>query len=79
MSKRTISLSEEGLLPEAVKQYPCLHGKSLKSCKEKDTTANAWEAVASKLDFIENGELKFYFGIFINKLRALFKCVALEE
>ena len=55
MSRKIIKTAEEEMLSAAVQEFPCLCDKSLKSYKEKDTNANAWEAVASKLDFVENG------------------------
>ena len=52
----SLLLHQEELLAEKVKQYPCLFDKSKKAYKERDVVKNAWEAVASSLEFVENGE-----------------------
>ena len=43
-----LTLQEEGILCEKVKQYPVLFNKQLKRYKEKDVT-NAWNPVAKKI------------------------------
>ena len=47
---------------EEVRNYPCIYDKSKKSYKEKDVVKNAWENVALKLDFLQDGEN--FFDIF---------------
>ena len=51
-----ISLQEEEMLAEKVKQYPVLYDKQCKRYNEKDAVANAWSAVAQELVFVENSE-----------------------
>ena len=52
---RKLSSEEKEILAVQVKKYPCLFDKTDKGYKEKDCVANAWEAVASSVEFIENG------------------------
>ena len=56
--RRTLTLLEEEILSEKVKQYPILYDKSHKGHKghkEKDAIANCWSAISNELEFIENG------------------------
>ena len=51
-----LTLGEDELLAVAVQKYPCLYDKSHRSHKEKIIVQNIWEAVAHKLDLVEDGE-----------------------
>ena len=51
----TLCLWEEEMLPEKENDFPVLHDKRVKGFKEKDVVQNAWEWVAERLDFAENG------------------------
>lgn len=53
-----LCLADEERLSEVIKNFPCLFDKSAKGYKEKDVTANAWESVASKLEFITDGKFQ---------------------
>ena len=55
-SNKNLTLQEEELLSEEVRNYPCIYDKSKKPYKKKDVVKNAWENVALKLDFLEDGE-----------------------
>ena len=48
-----LSLTNEELLAENIRKYPCLYDKSDKGYKERDLFANAWEKVVGELDFLE--------------------------
>ena len=53
-SYTSLTLSEGELLAAAVREYPCLYDKNHRSHKEKSVVQNVWEAVADKLDFIDD-------------------------
>ena len=44
-----LTLQEEGILFEKVKQYPLLFDKQLKGYREKGLVTNAWNAVAKAI------------------------------
>ena len=56
-----LALGEEERLSENVKMFPCLYDKTKKGYKEKDAVQNAWNAVAESLDFVEDGNLFFFY------------------
>ena len=45
-----LTLQEEGILFEKVKQYPVLFDKQLKGYREKNLVTNAWNAVAKEIE-----------------------------
>ena len=45
-----LTLQEQGILCEKVKQYPVLFDKQLKGCREKDVVTNTWNAVAKEIE-----------------------------
>ena len=53
----SLTIKEEEILGEKVKEYPALYDKTAKGYKEKDVVENAWRKVAESLDFAENGRL----------------------
>ena len=53
-----ISLNDEEILAETVKQYSVLYHKESKGYKEKDAVGNGWAAVANELAFVQNGKDK---------------------
>ena len=53
----SLSLQEEEILSEKVKQFPVLYDKTVKGYKEKDVVKNAWNKVAESLDFVENSKI----------------------
>ena len=55
----SLLLVEEELLSEEVRCFPCIFDKADKAYKERDTVRNAWDEVAKKLDFLENGKICF--------------------
>ena len=52
-----LSLKEEEMLAEKVKHFPVLYDKQVKGYKERDVVTNAWDTVASDLEFVENGKI----------------------
>ena len=52
-----LSLKEEEMLAEKVKHFPVLYDKQVKGYKERDVVTNAWNTVASDLEFVENGKI----------------------
>ena len=50
-------LKEEEMLAEKVKHFPVLYDKQVKGYKERDVVTNAWDTVASDLEFVENGKI----------------------
>ena len=52
-----VSLQQEELLANAIFAFPCLYDKTTKGHKERDVLINAWNSVAEKLDFVEDGKL----------------------
>ena len=53
----SLSLQEEEILSEKVKQFPVLYDKTVKGYKKKDVVKNAWNKVAESLDFVENSKI----------------------
>ena len=45
------------MLPEKVKHFPVLYDKQVKGYMERDVVTNAWDTVASDLEFVENGKI----------------------
>ena len=45
-----LTLQEQGILCEKVKQYPVLFDKQLKGYREKDVVTNTWNAVAKEIE-----------------------------
>ena len=45
-----LTLQEEGMLCEEVKEYPVLFDKQLKGYREKDMVTNAWNAVSKEIE-----------------------------
>ena len=62
-----LSLKEEEMLAEKVKHFPVLYNKQVKGCKERDVVTNAWDTVASDLEFVENGRT-IYFAFLVKAL-----------
>ena len=60
--KKSITLLQEENLAEYVKKYPCLFDKTDKGFKEKDVVNNAWDEIATNLDFVENGKFILTFS-----------------
>ena len=52
-----LSLKEEEMLAETVKHFPVLYDKQVKGYKDRDVVTNAWDTVASDLEFVENGQI----------------------
>ena len=50
-----LSLQEEELLAEEVRNYPCLYDKRKKSYHDSDVVRNAWNKVAENLQVFESG------------------------
>ena len=61
----SLTLQEEEILSEKVKQFPVLYDKTVKGYKEKDVLKNAWDKVAESLDFVENSKNILYTYLFI--------------
>ena len=53
---KQVSLQEEDMLLEKVKEFPVLQRKTDGGYKERNVVRNAWEAVEEDLDFVENGK-----------------------
>ena len=45
-----LTLQEQGILCEKVKQYPIQFDKQIKGYTEKDVMTNAWNAVAKEIE-----------------------------
>ena len=45
-----LTLQEEGMLCEKLKQFPILFDKQLKGYREKHVVTNAWNAVAKEIE-----------------------------
>ena len=45
-----LTLQEQGILCEKVKQYPIRFDKQIKGYREKDVMTNAWNAVAKEIE-----------------------------
>ena len=52
--KKSLSIQEEEILMEQLRNCLCLYSKSKISCNERGINRNAWSEVAEKLDFIQN-------------------------
>ena len=55
----TLSLQQEAQLADEVRLFPCLYDKTEKGYKEADVVADAWDRIAEKLDFIEDGKVLY--------------------
>ena len=62
--KKSLTLLEEEILCEKVREFPIIYDKAQKGHKEKDAVTNCWNAMAKDLDFTENGRCNFL-GFFI--------------
>ena len=60
----TFDIREEEL-SETVKSFPVLYDKSNKGFKEKHAVKNAWDGVATALQFMQT-DTDFYFNPFIS-------------
>ena len=65
MDEVSLDISREEELQETDRSSPGSQNKSHKGFKEKDVVKNAWDAVATKLEFIQTGNY-FYFKPFIS-------------
>ena len=45
-----LTLQEEGMLCEKVKQYPVLSDEQLEGYREKDAVTNSWNAMAKEIE-----------------------------
>ena len=45
-----LTLQEEGMLCEKVKQYPVLFDEQLEGYREKDAVTNSWNAMAKEIE-----------------------------
>ena len=52
------SLRKDGELAQQVRTFQVLYDKAEKGYKERGVEQNAWNEVASNLEFVENGENK---------------------
>ena len=64
MEKVSFDISREEELSETVRNFPLLYGKSHKGFKETDAVKNAWNGVATALEFNQTGNY-FYVAPFI--------------
>ena len=57
LEKRNMALTikQEEILAEKVKEFPILYDKTAKGFKERGAVNNAWGKVADYLDFAEDG------------------------
>ena len=55
MENKLSKVQEENLC-ELVRQYPVIFDKSHKGYKEKEVEENAWQEIASALDFLSIGK-----------------------
>ena len=62
MEKFSLEISREEELSETVRSFPVLNHKSHKGFKQKDASKNAWDGVATVLEFIQTGNY-FSFGL----------------
>ena len=62
-----LSLKVEEMLAEKVEHFPVMYDKNVKGYKERDVVTNAWDAVASDLEFLENGKI-IYFAFLVKAL-----------
>ena len=56
----SLTLEQEEKLAEEVRLFPCLYDKTEKGYKDADILMDAWNAIAAKLDFIEDGKFLCY-------------------
>ena len=52
--KKSLSIQDQEMLMEQIRNYPCLYNKSKMSYKERDVNRNAWSKVVKKFDFKQN-------------------------
>ena len=64
MEKVSFDISREEELSETVRNFLLLYGKSHKGFKETDAVKNAWNGVATALEFNQTGNY-FYVAPFI--------------
>ena len=66
MPVRNLSIVEEELLSEKVRNYPVLYDKSHQGYKQKVSVENSWKEVADALEFLEDGKSKSktYYSIY---------------
>ena len=62
-----LSLKAEEILAEKVEHFPVMYDKQVKGYKERGVVTNAWDTVASDLEFVENGKI-IYFGFLVKAL-----------
>ena len=51
-----LSIVQKENLCELVRQYPVIYDKSYKGYKEKNVEENAWQEIASALDFLSSSK-----------------------
>ena len=52
--KKSLSIEDQEIIMEQIRNYPCLYNKSKMSYKERDVNRNAWSKVVKKFDFKQN-------------------------
>ena len=52
--KKSLSIQDQEIIMEQIRNYPCLYNKSKMSYKERDVNRNAWSKVVKKFDFKQN-------------------------
>ena len=62
-----LSLKAEEILAEKVEHFPVVYDKQVKGYKERGVVTNAWDTVASDLEFVENGKI-IYFAFLVKAL-----------
>ena len=55
------------MLAEKVEHFPVMYDKHVKGYKERGVVTNAWDTVASDLEFVENGKI-IYFAFLVKAL-----------
>ena len=65
--QKKLTIEQEENLAFEVKKFPCLFDKTKKGYKEKDCVANAWNEVASSLEFAENGKFIYTYALILHK------------
>ena len=60
---KQLSLPEEEILTEKVKEFPVLYGKTDGGHKKTDVLRNIWKAVVEDLDLAENGKFCLTFNV----------------
>ena len=62
-----LSLKAEEILAEKMEHFPVMYDKQVKGYKERGVVTNAWDTVASDLEFVENGKI-IYFAFLVKAL-----------